>query len=472
MVSDLKHLLSEESKGRKSSPLKSAFQYYNNENIIFLGGGLPMADYFPWEKITTESPAPPFKEGIAVPPSVSGNSTVTVIEKQKVKPFDIPMARSLQYGYTTGQPELLDFIKEHTKLIHNPPYKEWDSIVTVGNTQAWESTLRTFCNPKDPILVEEYTFSSAIETARALDVEFVPVAMDEFGLLPDKLAELMDNWDPAKPKPKLLYTICTGQNPTGSSLSVERRKAIYEIASKHDFIIVEDEPYYFLQMDEYDPKSDATKMATPSHEEFLNSLVKSFLSLDVEGRVIRLDSFSKVLAPGTRLGWITAQEAILERFTRLHEVSIQTACGFAQSMCSGLLYNWGQDGYIDWLIGLRKEYTIKRDSTMHSLEKYMPEYVSWNKPIAGMFFTVFVDAAKHPDFKTKYQSDPIKVETAIYEQGLKSGALLIPGSWFQSPNFKPQGTTFFFRGTYAAVDLEQLDLGLKRFAEAIVEVFK
>ncbi|VEU22369.1 DEKNAAC103644 [Brettanomyces naardenensis] len=474
MVKDLHHLLSEESKGRKPSPLKSAFKYYGQDDLVFLGGGLPMSDYFPWEKIVAYSPAPPFTgaAGIAEKPSETGKSTVTELYKEQVEKFDVPLARSLQYGYTAGQPELLDFLKKHTEIIHHPPYPEWDTIVSIGNTESWDSTLRTFCNPGDTILVEEYTFSSAIETARALSVNFAPVHMDDKGLIPEELEKLLKNWDSSvKPFPKLLYSISTGQNPTGSSLSNERRKQIYDIACKYDFVIIEDEPYYFLQMGEYNKNVEAKDIPTPTHEEFLNSLVKSFLSMDVEGRVVRLDSCSKVLAPGTRLGWIVAQKDLLERYVRLHEVSIQTSSGFTQSLIAGLLGRWGQDGYIDWLIGLRKEYTIKRDFTTRCLEKYMPSLVKYDPPVAGMFFTVIIDAAKHPEFATKYDSDPIKVEDAVYHRALKAGCLMIPGSWFRSPNFEGSSSTFFFRGTYAAVDLKQLDIGLERFGKAIKEEF-
>lgn len=473
-IKDFRDHLSKEAKGRKPSALKVAFKYYGKDDIVFLGGGLPMADYFPWEKIVATSPAPPFKTeaGIAEKPSVTGNATVTTLKKEQVEKFDIPLSRSLQYGHTDGQAELKAFFKEHTQIIHHPPYKDWDILLSIGSTESWDATLRTFCDPKDYILVEEYAFSSAMETARAMDVQFVSVPMDDFGIIPEKLGEILSNWDPKKPLSKLLYNVPTGQNPTGSSLTNERREKIYKLACKYNFLIIEDEPYYFLQMNKYDPKVDATKMKAPTHEEFLKSLVHSFLSIDVEGRVIRLDSASKVLGPGTRVGWIIAQKNLLERYLRLHEVSIQSTSGFTQSLVNGLLQRWGQSGYIDWLIGLRKEYTIKRDFTIKCLKKYMPSLVHINPPVAGMFFTVTMNAEKCPSFATKYDSDPLKVEKAVYEAAIKKGSLMIPGSWFLVPGCKPKDNTFFFRGTYAAVDLPKLDIGLKRYGEAVKEVFE
>lgn len=352
-------------------------------------------------------------------------------------------------------------------MVHNVPYEEWDVALTIGNTQSWEACIRTFCNPGDSILLEEFTFPSAVECAKNLQVNFVPVKMDAYGIIPSALDELLANWDSSKPLPKLLYTICTGQNPTGSSLNNERRREIYKIACKYDFIIVEDEPYYFLQMEEYKQGAESS-VKSQTHEEFLSALVKSFISMDVEGRVLRLDSLSKVLAPGSRIGWIVGQKPLLERFIRLHEVSIQAPSGFSQSIVQGLLARWGQSGYIDWLIALRKEYTIKRDFTIKCLEKNMPkEVVSWTPPIAGMFFTITIDASKHPKFE-EFGKDPLKIEDAVYEHGLKEGCLMIPGSWFLAPNAeKSKEPHFFFRGTYAAVPLETLGVGLERFAKAI-----
>lgn len=470
MVADLKHLLSEESKRREDSKLKSAFKYFADPNIVFLGGGLPLSDYFPWEKVTAESPSAPFANGIGAK-ITAGDATVSEITKEPSNEIDIPLKTSLQYGWTAGQPQIKKFLEEHTKIIHNPPYEGWESIVSVGNTQSWDATLRTFCDFGDSILVEEFSFPASIEAAKSQGVKTVPIAIDEFGILPDKLDEQLSKWEGKKPK--LLYTIPTGQNPTGSCLSEERRRKILDLANKYDFIIIEDEPYYFLQMEEY--TEDASKRgqtAVHSHEDFQKSLIKSMLSMDTEGRVIRLDSFSKVIAPGTRFGWITGQSAILERYIRIHEVTIQAPSGFSQSLVSGLLNRWGQSGYLDWLIGLRHEYTVKRDTAIDAIAKYFPkEVTTYIPPVAGMFFTVSFDISKHPKYETEFQKDPLKAETAIYEAGLKNGCLMIPGSWFSVADDHTGKTTVFYRGTYAAVPLDELVSGLQRFGEAVKKEF-
>ena len=487
---DFSHLYSDETNARKPSPLKTCIHLFNDPNIIFLGGGLPLSDYFPWDKITVNSPLPPFSNGIGSKISGGKDDTLTydVNRDEKDEQFDITLAKSLQYGFTQGQPELLDFLREHTKVIHDLNYSDWDVILTTGNTNAWESTLRVFCNKGDVILAEAHSFSSSLAAAEAQGITTFPVPIDNHGIIPEKLEEILDNWTVGAPKPKLLYTIPTGQNPTGSSLSDNRKAEIYRIACKYDFLILEDEPYYFLQVGEYIKDLGERKMIQEqpkqTHEQFLKALAKTFLSLDTEGRVVRMDSFSKVLAPGSRLGWITGSKKTLKPYINLHEMTVQAACGFGQSIINGVLQRWGQDGYIDWLIGLRHEYTAKRDNAIDALYKYIPKTDAFtiNPPIAGMFFTVTVDASAHPEFATKFNSDPLEVEQYIYEKVVKNGVLVVPGCWFKTegettpaqPASSKQVSNpneVFFRGTYAAVSPEKLKDGLKRLGDALYEEF-
>ncbi|KAL6944836.1 Aromatic/aminoadipate aminotransferase 1 [Hanseniaspora osmophila] len=309
VAKDLSHLFSDETKNRPISLLKSTEPHFHTPDMMYLGSGLPLVDYFPWQQISAVSPKPPFTNGIGAPCTSSEDSIEYTIPKMpsgEQNPQTLVLARALQYGGCGGQPQFLDFVREHTKIVHQMgKYEDWDVLATTGSTGAWESTLRVFCNRGDTILAEAHSFSLSLAAAEAQGIKTFPVPMDNEGIIPEKLSEILDNWTEGVPKPKLLYTIPTGQNPTGSSLSVERKVAIYELAKKHDFIIIEDEPYYFLQTGEYvpaDKRAPVTKAA--SHKEFLDNLSTSFISLDTEGRVIRMDSFSKVLAPGYRLGWL------------------------------------------------------------------------------------------------------------------------------------------------------------------------
>jgi len=237
---------------------------------------------------------------------------------------------------------------------------------------------------------EEYTFATAVETALPLGVRMIGIKMDEQGLLPSSMDDILSNWDEkarGAKKPWLLYTVPSGHNPTGATQGRERRKAIYAVAQKHDVYILEDEPYFFLQMQPY-TGPDAPDVPPPaSHEEFIQALIPSLLSMDVDGRVMRMDSFSKVIAPGARVGWITASEQMIERLNRHTEVSTQHPSGISQIVLYKLLEEgWGHAGYLDWLIHLRLQYTKRRDNICYACETFLPkEIASWNPPAAGMF---------------------------------------------------------------------------------------
>jgi aromatic amino acid aminotransferase I len=368
--------------------LKGAAKFLKDPNLISLGGGLPCAEHFPIAELSIKVPTPPhFSEEDTKQSGVTLNAgKYDVSEGSSI--YDLSIA--LNYGQGTGSAQVLRFVTEHTEIVCNPPYQDWQCCLTVGSTAALEQAYRMFCERGDYVLSEEYTFASAVETAAPLGVKFLGVKMDSEGLLPESLDEILSNWDVKERKarkPFLLYTVPTGQNPTGATQGVERRKAVYKVAQKHDVYIIEDEPYYFLQMQPYTGAGAPPVPPPANHEEFLKALAPTYLSIDVDGRVMRMDSFSKVIAPGTRVGWITASEQIVERFIRHNETSIQNPSGLSQMVLYKLLdEGWGHGGYLDWLIDLRLAYTKRRDGLLAACEKFLPtDLISWNPPAAGMF---------------------------------------------------------------------------------------
>lgn len=313
---------------------------------------------------------------------------------------------------------------------------------------------RMFLDRGDYLISEEYTFATAVETAHPLGCKVIGVKMDAEGLLPRSLDELLTNWDEkarGAPKPFLLYTVPSGQNPTGATQGKRRREEIYKVSQKHDLIILEDEPYYFLQMQPYTGRNAPAVPLPKTHDEFLGSLVPSLLRMDVDGRVIRMDSLSKVLAPGSRLGWITASEQICERMIRHNEVSVQNPSGFSQVIIHKLLdEEWGHAGYLDWLISLRMEYTQRRDVLLHACEDYLPkEIASWVPPSAGMFHWIKIAVEKHPEFSTRSIKS---IEDELFLASVSEKVLVSPGSWFLADK-GTKHTELFFRATFAAAEV-------------------
>ena len=393
-----------------------------------------------------------------------------IIEGKSIYDLDV----ALNYGQATGSAQMLRFVTEHTEIVHDPPYRDWACTTSIGTTNAFELACRMFVSCGDYVLTESYTFSSSAETLRPLGARLIGVDMDSEGLLPSHLDDILTNWNPternSKDKPFFLYTVPSGQNPTGATQSLKRRKDIYRVAQKHDLYIIEDEPYYFLQMQPYTAAESPPVPPPSSHDEFLQNLVPSLLSLDIDGRVMRLDSFSKVIAPGMRMGWITASEQAVERFIRHSEVSVQNASGPSQIILFKLLdESWGHGGYIEWLIYLRLEYTKRRNIILRACETYLPfEVAKWNPPMAGMFLWININCEKHPHHSSMTISE---MEDEIFQAALQQTLLISKGSWFRAEE-GDVGDKIFFRATFAAASDEQIQEGIKRFGTALRNVFR
>jgi aromatic amino acid aminotransferase I / 2-aminoadipate transaminase len=392
---------------------------------------------------------------------------------------DFDLAISLNYGQSMGPPQLVRFITEHTEIVHNPPYSDWDICLTAGSTSALEIALRMFCSRGDYLMTEEYSFSSAIETCRPMGLHLLGIRMDEHGMLPSDLDHVLSTWNPSErngaSKPFIIYTVPTGQNPTSSTQTLSRRREIYSIAEKHDLYILEDEPYYFLQMEDYAPGTIHTipKPFRPtSTATFLSNLIPSFLSIDTSGRVLRLDSFSKIIAPGSRTGWVTGSSQIIERFIRHNEVSLQNPSGFAEVILYKLLEeNWSHKGFLEWLMFIRAEYTRRRDVICAACERFLPQEVaSWVAPKAGMFHWIEIDIAKHPRYHAGLaQEEVVQIEEKVFLRGVEKGVLMARGSWFRAE--KGTDEKLFLRMTFAAASEERIEEAVRRAGEALRDEF-
>ena len=255
----------------------------------------------------------------------------------------IDLASALQYGQAQGYPPLLSWVRQFTReqLHSNVPYRDGPEVTLIcGSTDGFSKTLDLFVNSwtegvhdirdRPGLLCETFVYPSILSQSKPRGVQIAPVKADEYGMVPTgegSLEDVLEHWDPSKGKrPHLMYTVTLGHNPSGIVLSVERRKELYAVCSKYDVIIVEDEPYWYLQfpsavVEEAKSRGHQQPDSTPEHGRtvssgypFLDSLTPSFLSMDVDGRVVRIDTFSKTIAPGCRLGWLTAAPAIIEKY--------------------------------------------------------------------------------------------------------------------------------------------------------------
>ncbi|KAK2610974.1 hypothetical protein N8I77_004359 [Diaporthe amygdali] len=465
------HHLTKESLSRRPCMLKQAAKYLKKPGLISLGGGLPSPEHFPFESMTMKVPIPP---GFTEEATKESGATLTIgkhdVRENTDSEYDLSIG--LNYGQATGSAQMVRWVTEHTELVFNPPYADWRSCLTVGSTGALEQSLRMLCDRErgDSVMMDEFAFSTALETAEPLGIKVIGVAIDDEGMIPESMDEMLSNWDPKERngarKPHVVYTVPSGGNPTGATMGTQRRKDIYAVCQKHDVFILEDEPYYYLQMEPYNRGGKSVEAAAPeSVEGFLDSLIPSLLSMDTDGRVLRMDSFSKVVIPGSRMGWVTGSEQIIERYIRHAEVASQGPAGLSQVVLHKLLdEHWGHEGYFRWLMNLRIEYTKRRDALLRACEESLPaEVVSYSPPAAGMFQWFRVNYNLHPDAGKR--SIP-EIEDEIFHSCIDKGVLVARGSWFTAEHEKPP-KDLFFRATFATASPENMREAIRRFGEAV-----
>ncbi|KAG6919406.1 hypothetical protein DXG01_006289 [Tephrocybe rancida] len=381
---DLSHHLSNVAQARSISPLKGLQKYYGKAGMISLAGGLPHPDYFPFASVGGEALIPSsfsLTASKGYSPiswfwnlfSTKEKTTSFQVLKYPARPDDVNLAQSLQYDMASGLPALQAFIKDFTERVYQPKYSNYATLVHTGNTDGWAKAVLTLCNSGEGVLVDEWTYPSAVAMMSPHNIHPVAIPLDGQGVVGHAMRRLLLEWnetargipryaphiqtkqsqDLRTPRPHIFYTIPVGQNPTGSTMLAARKQEIYDICVEFDIIIVEDDPYYFLQQATYVPSAERTGAYNTVPEddvEFLSQLVPSYLKFDRQGRVIRLDTFSKVghivatslsmyfpshmyvqtVAPGSRLGWFTCNPIFAERLERQSETTTQAPCGFGQ----------------------------------------------------------------------------------------------------------------------------------------------
>ncbi|TEA23906.1 hypothetical protein DBR06_SOUSAS7310055 [Sousa chinensis] len=374
-------------------------------------------------------------------------SAVITIDNGETIQFDEEMMkRALQYSQSAGLPELLSWLKQLQVKLHNPPtihyppsQGQMDVCVTCGSQEGLCKVFEMIVNPGDNILVNEPIYSGTIHALQPLGCNMINVSSDEHGIIPDSLREILSKWkpedskNPEKNTPKFLYTVPNGNNPAGNSLTTNRKKEIYELARKYDFLIIEDDPYYFMQ--------------------FSKPRAPTFLSMDVDGRVIRADSFSKVLSSGLRIGFITGPKPLIERIVLHTEVSTMHTSTFTQLLVSQLLHQWGEEGFLAHVERVTDFYRKQRDALLAAADKWLSGLAEWQVPTAGMFLWV----------KIKGLHD---VRKLIEEKAFKKEIFMLPGYHFYLDSSAPCP---YFRASFSLASPEQMDMAFQGLAQLIKE---
>ncbi|XP_020495971.2 kynurenine/alpha-aminoadipate aminotransferase, mitochondrial [Labrus bergylta] len=413
------------SAARKPSPIRTLteLQQRSPPSLISLAGGAPNPNTFPFLSASIK---------------VKHGETVTFDEAA--------MKRALQYSASNGIPELLTWMKNLQKNLHNPPTASYtpengqmDMCVTTGSQEGLCKVFEMLVNPGDNVLLDAPTYSGTLAALQPLGCNLINVPSDQHGMIPAALKEVLSRWNPSevhKPDsdaPKVLYTIPNGGNPTGASMTAQRKQEVYELARQYDMLIIEDDPYYFLQFD---------KPWAPT-----------FLSMDVDGRIIRTDSFSKILSSGLRIGFVTGPKPLVDRVVLHIQASTMHTSTFTQLMVSQLLHSWGQEGFLQHIDRVIEFYRKQRDAMIGSADKWLKDVAEWHAPSAGMFLWI----------KVKGIAD---TQQLIMEKALEKEVLLVPGGVFMINSNDPCP---YVRAAFSLSTPEQMDEAFRRLSSLIKE---
>lgn len=512
----MSHLISNRAKSRSRTHfalvnLKDAPEgFVPHENPLVLDGGMPNAGFFPLESIQLNVVDYPFQKSLQLPVgntslenlSISNGSNGTLVDewlkvagdnpsknrviipKKLDNPNVIDLSRGLQYSEVEGIPQLLKFTRDLIKRAHAPQYDEWTTVLSGGAGDGLNKAADAFLDEGDVILIEEFTFTPFLQNVNNSGAIPVPIKLDldptpgkSKGIDLEYLTDLLENWDERKPelkgkKPKALYTIASGQNPTGFTQDLEFRKKVYALAEKHDFAIIEDDPYGYLTLPPYVKPEGLHKLNDfLTIEDYLKDhLVPSYLTVDTSGRVLRIETFSKLFAPGLRLGFLVGHKDVIGAVANYANVVTRSSSGTSQLIVNNVIEQsfGGVDGWLNWVLKMRLTYTNRRNVLLHglyTLKAYEAGYIDLIDPRAGMFVSVIVNFPEGTDVLKKI--DLLQWKFRAYGVRVVSGIKMAIDKDFSLERGN------FYRLTFApASNDEELAEGAKRFADAVYDFFQ
>ncbi|HEX8927009.1 MAG TPA: PLP-dependent aminotransferase family protein, partial [Terriglobales bacterium] len=343
----------------RPSTIREILKVTEQPDVISFAGGLPAPELFPVKEILS--------------------ATERVLSADG--------ASALQYGPTEGYAALRELFAAEM-LSRGVDCSTSQVLITTGSQQALDLLGKVFLDREDCILTENPTYLAAIQAFQMSEVRFVAVPTDEQGLIPEALPELIE-----RNRPKFLYTIPNFQNPTGVTLTGERRMKLYDIAARYGLIVVEDDPYGKLR--------------------YAGTAIPSIKSLDSEGIVIYLSTVSKTITPGLRLGWTVASREILQKLTIAKQATDLHTSSLDQRIVHRYLMDFDNEAHIE---RIRRAYGERYSVMDACLRESMPEGFVWTHPEGGMFLWVTCPEGMNTN--------------DLMQEALKRKVLFVPGQDF------------------------------------------
>lgn len=386
----------------RSSEIRDLMKLATRPDIISFAGGMPNNDLFPIEQID--------------------EIYNTLPDKVKKMGF--------QYGPTPGYPPLLEALKSHLRS-KGLPVDTNELMITTGSLQAINILTQEFVDPGDTVICENPSFIGGISVFKSYQANIKSVDLQEDGIDIEALEKLLNN---AEKAPKILYVTPNFHNPAGIIYSEEKKKALFDLMRGRDTIIIEDDAYGDLYYDE-----SVKKLTLPMKNNETDDIYICYTG-----------SFSKILGPGFRLGWLLVSPDIYKKCELIKQAMDACSPNFTQVLASEFL---NRDQLQPYLKFLRKEYSERRDIMHESLERHMPVEVNWIRPDGGFYY---------------WLSIPHTLDaTDIMTKCIKKGAVFVTGKTFDPHGFRNDR----IRLSFSNMQHDEIDKGVRMIAQSIKESF-
>lgn len=384
-----------------SSAIRELLKLTEKPDIISFGGGMPAPEVFPVEAITEACQRVMTDQG----------------------------AKALQYGATEGYLPLREMIARHTAR-YGISVTADNILITSGSQQALDLIGKVFINRGDRILVEAPTYLGALQAWNAYGAEYVTVPMDKDGMVTDAIEMAL------RVGPKFIYVLPNFQNPTGVTLSLERRQKLVEMAEAYGVPIIEDDPYGQLRYE-----GEHLPSVVDLDDTYRSNNGKSY-----SGNVIYLSTFSKILAPGLRLAWVIAPPEVIRKLTQAKQGADLHTSTFNQIVA----HEVSKGGFLDQHIRLiRKVYSERRNIMLGAMDRYFPPGVDWTQPKGGLFL---------------WGTMPEYLKSAeVLKQAIEEKVAFVPGMSF-FPNGGGENT---MRLNFSYASPENIQIGIARLGGVI-----
>lgn len=384
----------------KGSAIRELLKLAGRPEVMSFAGGMPAPELFPVEQVMEASMA-------------------VLKESGRV---------ALQYSSTEGFPRLRQQIADRMLAKNNIKTDADHILITSGSQQGLDFSARVFLNPGDVVLLESPSYLGAVNAFKAAEPTFIEVPTDDGGMIMEELEKILATTENVK----MIYVIPDFQNPTGRTWDLDRRHKFMEIVNRYEIPVVEDNPYGELRFEgEYMP---------------------ALKSLDTKGLVVYLGTFSKILAPGYRLGWVCADDEILAKYNFMEQAASLQASTIGQMETAKWIDMFDLDAHVNTI---REVYKKRRDVMMDTLKNNLPEGCECTYPVGGLFTWVVLPESFNSEEKMK------ELQMKCLE---KNVAFVAGGSFF--PNGGHENT---LRLNYSCMPEDKIVKGITILCETIKE---